>query len=239
MPPPEAAAAAAAAAAPPEPPQSNGDAAPTSSTLPELNRALSAASTTIFSVMSALAAQHQSVNLGQGFPDDEGPAAMKDAAAAALREHSNQYPPMPGVPELRAAVARHSARFTGVPLDGAGEVLVTAGATEGIAAAFMGVLNPGDEVCAFFLFVCIGGLVCVLVVILCVCAVVLGAALAAHAHRKLGRRTAKPNNKRTPRPCFVACVCVLCSVLGATRGRRTTKQITNNPPSLFCVCAFA
>ena len=106
--------------------------------------------------MSALAAQHQSVNLGQGFPDEEGPRSMKDAAAAALREHSNQYPPMPGVPELRAAVARHSARFTGVALDGGGgsEVLVTVGATEGIAAAFMGVLNPGDEVWVCGLCVC-------------------------------------------------------------------------------------
>jgi hypothetical protein len=96
--------------------------------------------------MSKLAAAHQSVNLGQGYPDEEGPDAMKRAAADALFSHHNQYPPMMGVPELRQAVAAHSAREAGVPCDWARETLVTVGATEGIAAAFMGLCNPGDEV---------------------------------------------------------------------------------------------
>ncbi|GBF97164.1 aminotransferase [Raphidocelis subcapitata] len=114
-----------------------------------LNAAFSTWPTTVFEVMSKLAAAHQSVNLGQGFPDEEGPAAMKAAAAAALTAHHNQYPPMMGVPELRQAVARHSAREQGIPCDWATETLVTVGATEGIAAAFMGLCNPGDEVIVF------------------------------------------------------------------------------------------
>lgn len=97
-------------------------------------------------VMSKLAAAHQSVNLGQGFPDAEGPESMKRAAADALLSHHNQYPPMMGVPELRQAVARHSAREQDIPCDWASETLVTVGATEGIAAVFMGLCNAGDEV---------------------------------------------------------------------------------------------
>lgn len=99
--------------------------------------------------MSKLAAAHNSVNLGQGYPDDEGPDSMKRAAADALHAHHNQYPPMMGLPELRRAVAAHSEREQGIPCDWAAETLVTVGATEGIAAVFMGLCNPGDEVIVF------------------------------------------------------------------------------------------
>ncbi|KIY98525.1 hypothetical protein MNEG_9439 [Monoraphidium neglectum] len=102
--------------------------------------------TRVCQVMSKLAVAHQSVNLGQGFPDEEGPLSMKAAAADALTAHHNQYPPMMGVPELRKAVAQHSVREQDIPCDWATETLVTVGATEGIAAAFMGLCNPGDEV---------------------------------------------------------------------------------------------
>lgn len=98
-------------------------------------------------VMSRLAAQHNSVNLGQGFPDEEGPASMKKLASSTLYEHHNQYPALRGVPELRQAVAQHSGRQHGLDVDWETEVLITVGATEGIAACFMGLLNPGDEVC--------------------------------------------------------------------------------------------
>ncbi|GAB4823278.1 hypothetical protein N2152v2_010324 [Parachlorella kessleri] len=107
--------------------------------------------TTIFEEMSRLAQQHQSTNLGQGFPDDqlEGPKAMKEVVAKSLLELSNQYPPLMGVPGLRQAIARHSQRYTGLPLDWQTEVLVTVGATEALAAAFLGLLNEGDEVILF------------------------------------------------------------------------------------------
>jgi N-succinyldiaminopimelate aminotransferase len=109
------------------------------------NDLLAATGTTIFTVMSALAVQHGAINLGQGFPDTEGPAAILDAAADALRDGRNQYPPMTGVPELRQAVAAHNARFWGITADPATEVVVTSGATEAITACLMAVLNPGDE----------------------------------------------------------------------------------------------
>lgn len=102
--------------------------------------------TTIFTVMSALATEHRSINLGQGFPDTDGPADILDAADAALRDGRNQYPPMPGVPELRRAVAAANARFYGIEADPASEVIVTSGATEAITACLMALLNPGDEV---------------------------------------------------------------------------------------------
>ncbi|KAF8065925.1 dapC [Scenedesmus sp. PABB004] len=114
-----------------------------------LNHGFSGYATTVFEVMSKLAAEHGSVNLGQGFPDDEGPAGMKEIACKALYEHSNQYPSLLGVPALRQAVARHCAAHGGVPCDWASETLVTVGATEGIASAFMGLTNPGDEVVVF------------------------------------------------------------------------------------------
>ena len=101
---------------------------------------------TIFTTMSALALRTGSVNLGQGFPDRDGPAAVLEAAAEALRSGRNQYAPGPGVPELRQAVARHQAHHYGIELDPDRQVLVTAGATEAIAAAVLALVNPGDEV---------------------------------------------------------------------------------------------
>ena len=106
--------------------------------------------TTIFAEMSALAGTTGSVNLGQGFPDTDGPAEIAAAAAAAILEgRGNQYPPGPGIPELRQAVAAHQKRFYGLDLDPDTQVLVTAGATEGIAAALIALLEPGDEAIAF------------------------------------------------------------------------------------------
>jgi N-succinyldiaminopimelate aminotransferase len=106
--------------------------------------------TTIFAEMSALASDTGSVNLGQGFPDVDGPREIAAAAAAAIMEgRGNQYPPGPGIPELRRAVAGHQQRFYGQEVDPDTEVLVTAGATEGIAAALIALMEPGDEAIAF------------------------------------------------------------------------------------------
>ena len=106
--------------------------------------------TTIFAEMSALASDTGSVNLGQGFPDVDGPREIAAAAAAAIMEgRGNQYPPGPGIPELRRAVAGHQKRFYGQDVDPDTEVLVTAGATEGIAAALIALMEPGDEAIAF------------------------------------------------------------------------------------------
>ena len=101
---------------------------------------------TIFSEMSALAVRTGSLNLGQGFPDRDGPAAVVEAAVDALRAGRNQYAPGIGVPELRAAVAEHQARHYGLEVDPDSQVVVTAGATEAIAAAILALVNPGDEV---------------------------------------------------------------------------------------------
>lgn len=111
-----------------------------------VNSLLAATGTTIFTVMSALAVQHKSINLGQGFPDTDGPPDVLKAAADALFDGRNQYPPMPGVPELRQAVAAHDARFYGLKVDPMTEVVVTSGATEAITACLMAVLDPGDEI---------------------------------------------------------------------------------------------
>lgn len=105
--------------------------------------------TTIFAEMSALALRTESVNLGQGFPDTDGPTEMLDAAAEALRSGRNQYPPGPGIPELRSAIAAHQRRFWDLAYDPDGEVLVTAGATEAIAAAILAFCEVGDEVVCF------------------------------------------------------------------------------------------
>jgi N-succinyldiaminopimelate aminotransferase len=106
--------------------------------------------TTIFAEMSAMAVATQSVNLGQGFPDTDGPAVVAEAAAAAIMAgRGNQYPPGPGVPELRRAIAAHQQRFYGLDVNPDTEVLVTAGATEAIAAALLALTEPGDEVIAF------------------------------------------------------------------------------------------
>ena len=105
---------------------------------------------TIFSEMSALAVATGSVNLGQGFPDTDGPREVAEAAAAAiLGGRGNQYPPGNGVPELCQAIAEHQQRFYGLDFDPGREVLVTAGATEAIAAALLALVEPGDEVIAF------------------------------------------------------------------------------------------
>ena len=109
------------------------------------NTLLSDIGTTIFTVMSALAAEHGAINLGQGFPDTDGPPDVLAAAAAALLDGRNQYPPLAGVPELRAAVAAANRRFYGLDIDPAREVVVTSGATEAITASLMALLNPGDE----------------------------------------------------------------------------------------------
>jgi N-succinyldiaminopimelate aminotransferase len=101
---------------------------------------------TIFSEMSALAVRTGALNLGQGFPDVDGPASVVEAAVEALRGGRNQYAPGPGVPELRRAVAAHQQRHYGLELDPDQQVLVTAGATEAIAAAIFSLVNPGDEV---------------------------------------------------------------------------------------------
>ncbi|MEU3722216.1 pyridoxal phosphate-dependent aminotransferase [Streptomyces sp. NPDC031705] len=123
--------------------------APASSSRPFLNRRLAAFGTTIFAEMSALAARTGSINLGQGFPDTDGPAEIAEAAVRAIRDgRGNQYPPGPGVPELRTAVAAHQQRFHGLSYDPETEVLVTAGATEAIAASLLALLEPGDEVIA-------------------------------------------------------------------------------------------
>jgi N-succinyldiaminopimelate aminotransferase len=106
--------------------------------------------TTIFAEMSALALDTGSVNLGQGFPDVDGPHEIAAAAAAAIMEgRGNQYPPGPGIPELRRAVADHQKRFYALDVDPDAEVLVTAGATEAIAAALIALMEPGDEAIAF------------------------------------------------------------------------------------------
>ncbi|MFI6444856.1 pyridoxal phosphate-dependent aminotransferase [Kitasatospora sp. NPDC050543] len=118
-------------------------------TRPLLNRRLHGLGTTIFAEMSALATATGSINLGQGFPDTDGPAEIAEAAVRAIRDgHGNQYPPGPGIPELRTAVAEHQQRFYGLGYDPDTEVLVTAGATEAIAAALLALLEPGDEVIA-------------------------------------------------------------------------------------------
>ncbi|MFY1635943.1 pyridoxal phosphate-dependent aminotransferase [Solwaraspora sp. WMMB335] len=105
--------------------------------------------TTIFAEMSALATRTGAVNLGQGFPDTDGPAEMLTAAAEALRCGHNQYPPGPGLPVLRTAVAGHQRRFWGLDYDPDREVLITAGATEAITAAILALCEPGDEVICF------------------------------------------------------------------------------------------
>jgi N-succinyldiaminopimelate aminotransferase len=105
--------------------------------------------TTIFAEMSALAVRTGAINLGQGFPDTDGPDVVKDAAIEAIRGGHNQYPPGVGIPELRHAIADHQRRHYGIVLDADTEVLVTTGATEGIAAALLALAGPGDEVVTF------------------------------------------------------------------------------------------
>ncbi|NYZ14302.1 aminotransferase [Azospirillum sp. RWY-5-1] len=113
------------------------------------NAVLSGYGTTIFEVMSRLADEHGAINLGQGFPDDRGPADVLEAASRALQDGWNQYPSMMGTPELRQALAAHAARFYGLDVDWKTEVMVTSGATEALAACLFGLIEPGDEVVLF------------------------------------------------------------------------------------------
>src|SRR4051794_29892619 len=99
--------------------------------------------------MSALALATGSINLGQGFPDEPGPEEVLRVARAAIGTAHDQYPPGPGIPELRQAIAEHQRRFQGLDLDPDDEVLVTAGATEALTAALLALLEPGDEVVLF------------------------------------------------------------------------------------------
>jgi aspartate/methionine/tyrosine aminotransferase len=102
--------------------------------------------TTIFTVMSALAAEHGAVNLGQGFPDEDGPRSIREAAAQALTLGPNQYPPMRGRIELRRAVAAHARRFYGLDFDPDNNVVVTSGGTEALTASIMALVGEGGEV---------------------------------------------------------------------------------------------
>lgn len=106
-------------------------------------------SATIFSEMSTLAARTGAINLGQGFPDEDGPEQVLQTAEECIRDGINQYPPGPGMPVLREAVAEHQQRFYGFTLEPEREVLVTAGATEGLAATLLALVNQGDEVVTF------------------------------------------------------------------------------------------
>ncbi|WP_029914410.1 aminotransferase [Caulobacter sp. UNC358MFTsu5.1] len=105
--------------------------------------------TTIFEEMSGLARQTGAINLGQGFPDDAGPMALRRKAGEALITGTNQYPPMRGLPDLRQAVAAHYGRTQGLDLDWESEIVVTSGATEALAAALLSLISPGDEVVLF------------------------------------------------------------------------------------------
>jgi len=116
---------------------------------PALSPRLAGLGTSIFAEMSALAAATGAINLGQGFPDEDGPIEVADAAVAAIRAGQNQYPPGPGIEPLRRAIAEHQERFWGLTFDPDTEVLVTTGATEAIAAAVLALCDPGDEVLAF------------------------------------------------------------------------------------------
>ena len=113
------------------------------------NQLLSGLGTTIFTVMSALATEHQAINLGQGFPDTEGPRDVVEKAAEALLDGQNQYPPLAGLMVLREAVAAVNRRFYGIEVDPHTEVVVTSGGTEALAASLMALLDPGDEVVLF------------------------------------------------------------------------------------------
>jgi N-succinyldiaminopimelate aminotransferase len=116
---------------------------------PYLSARLQGFGTSIFAEMSALAVATGAVNLGQGFPDYPGPPEVLDVARAAIGTAADQYPPGPGIPELRAAISEHQQRFYGLAYDPGTEVLVTAGATEALAAALLALLDTGDEVVVF------------------------------------------------------------------------------------------
>lgn len=113
---------------------------------PRLAARLAGIPPTIFTSMSALASRTGALNLGQGFPDVDGPPQVIEAAVEALRGGANQYAPGPGVPALREAIARHQQRHYGIDLDPDSEVVVTTGCTEAVAAALLGLVDPGDEI---------------------------------------------------------------------------------------------
>ena len=104
---------------------------------------------TIFQVMTTLANEHEAINLGQGFPDEDGPQEILEAAAREIVKGPNQYAPVMGVPALRQAVARANKRFYDLDVDWKTETLVVSGATEGLASAFLAFLKPGDEAILF------------------------------------------------------------------------------------------
>lgn len=114
-----------------------------------MNPNFAGAPTTIFEAMSALARETNAVNLGQGFPDDPGPQDVREAAAKAVLDGYNQYPPMMGLPETRAAIAHHYKHWQGLDYDPQTEVMVTSGATEALAGALFALIEPGDEVVLF------------------------------------------------------------------------------------------
>ena len=116
---------------------------------PPLTRRLAPFGTSVFAEMTALALRHDAINLGQGFPDFDGPGFVRDAAFAAITAGHNQYAPMPGIPELRNAVAGHQRHFYGLDHDPATEITVHAGATEALCATLQALLDPGDEVVLF------------------------------------------------------------------------------------------
>lgn len=113
---------------------------------PRFNPVFSGLGTTIFTVMSALATEHGAVNLGQGFPDEDGPLAIREAASRALLDGPNQYPPTRGLMRLREAIADHAKRFYGFEFEPQTQVLVTSGATEALTASILGLVGPGDEI---------------------------------------------------------------------------------------------
>jgi N-succinyldiaminopimelate aminotransferase len=118
-------------------------------TRPPRTSRLSAFGTSVFAEMTTLARQHGAVNLGQGYPDFDGPEFVKRAATEAIQAGHNQYAPMPGLPELQQAVARHQKRFYGIDHDPGSEVTIHAGATEALCATFTALLAPRDEAIVF------------------------------------------------------------------------------------------
>jgi N-succinyldiaminopimelate aminotransferase len=116
---------------------------------PPLTSRLEGFGTSVFAEMTALARRHGAVNLGQGYPDFDGPQFVKQAAAEAIRAGHNQYAPMPGLPALQEAVADHQRRFYGLEHDPAAEVTIHAGATEALCATLAALLDPGDEAIVF------------------------------------------------------------------------------------------
>jgi N-succinyldiaminopimelate aminotransferase len=117
--------------------------------IPYLNARLQGYTSTIFTEMSALAVDTGSINLGQGFPDVDGPDAIKRAAMRAIEAGYNQYPPLSGISQLRSAIASHQQRYYGLEFDPETDILVTAGATEAIAACLLSLCESGDEVVMF------------------------------------------------------------------------------------------